>query len=145
MTTTRTTTSHANCTHEKTKAARSACRKAGTDRPPVEPKAKTAAERPEYEPSADATKGEALSGFCGTNNHTACPGAGKQWSCTCDCHAKAPAARIERYRAPSGNRDEDRFRAVCDSCDWKSPAWHSNRTIEGRTLAERDAQDHRCP
>jgi hypothetical protein len=57
---------------------------------------------------------------------------------------EAQAATVERYRAPSGNRDEDRFRAVCNSCDWKSLGWHSNRTIEGRRLAERDAAQHRC-
>lgn len=53
-------------------------------------------------------------------------------------------ATVERYRAPSGNRDEDRFRAVHPACGWRSLGWHSNRTVEGRRLAERDAQQHRC-
>ena len=53
-------------------------------------------------------------------------------------------ATVDRYRTPSGNRDEDRFRAVCTACGWKSLAWYSNRTIEGRRLAERDAKEHRC-
>lgn len=57
---------------------------------------------------------------------------------------EAQAATVERYRSPSSNRDDDRFRAVCNSCDWKSLGWHSNRTIEGRRLAERDAAQHRC-
>jgi len=52
-------------------------------------------------------------------------------------------ASVERYSAPSGNRDADMFRATC-ACGWKSLAWHSNRTIEGRALAERDATEHRC-
>lgn len=52
-------------------------------------------------------------------------------------------ATIERYSAPSGNRDADMFRAVC-TCGWKSLAWHSNRTVEGKRLAERDANQHRC-
>lgn len=54
-------------------------------------------------------------------------------------------ASVDRYRTPSGNRDEDRFRATCSACGWTSLAWHSNRTIEGRRLAERDAKEHRCP
>jgi len=54
-------------------------------------------------------------------------------------------ATVERYRTPSGNRDEDRFRAVCAGCSWRALGWHSNRTIEGRALAERDATQHRCP
>lgn len=54
------------------------------------------------------------------------------------------ATNVDRYRAPSGNRDEDRFRATCPDCGWKSLAWHSNRTIEGRKVAEREAAQHRC-
>jgi len=61
-------------------------------------------------------------------------------ACVC-----AEPATVERYRAPSGNRDEDRFRAVHAACGWRSLGWHSNRTIEGRGLAERDAREHRCP
>lgn len=53
-------------------------------------------------------------------------------------------ATVDRYRTPSGNRDEDRFRAICAACGWKSLAWYSNRTVEGRRLAERDAKEHRC-
>jgi hypothetical protein len=48
---------------------------------------------------------------------------------------------VKRLRAPSGNRDADRFQAVC-SCGWRARATHSNRTAEGRSLAERDAEDH---
>lgn len=51
-------------------------------------------------------------------------------------------ATVRRYRAPSGNRDADYFSAECDACPWKSSGFHSNRTVEGRTLAERDAADH---
>lgn len=60
-----------------------------------------------------------------------------------DLDAVEPA-EVERYRAPSRNRDEDRFRAVHPACGWRSLAWHSNRTVEGRRLAERDAREHRC-
>ena len=52
------------------------------------------------------------------------------------------SARIERVRARSGNPDADYFRAICP-CGWKG-AVHSNRTIEGRRLAERDARGHLC-
>lgn len=52
-------------------------------------------------------------------------------------------AKVERYNAPSGNRDADMFRAAC-SCGWKSLGWHSNRTVEGKRLALRDAKQHRC-
>lgn len=51
-------------------------------------------------------------------------------------------AAVKRVSAPSGNRDSDRFQAVCSECGWASNALHSNRTVEGRTLAERDAKDH---
>lgn len=50
-------------------------------------------------------------------------------------------SNVKRHAAPSGNRDNDWFQAEC-SCDWKSQALHSNRTIEGYELAERDARDH---
>lgn len=49
---------------------------------------------------------------------------------------------VRRHHAPSGNRDHDYFRAECTSCDWTARAMHSNRTIEGRALAQRDADDH---
>lgn len=51
-------------------------------------------------------------------------------------------AIVKRHRAPSGNRDHDRFQAACRSCGWASPTFYSNRTVEGRRLAERDAEDH---
>lgn len=51
--------------------------------------------------------------------------------------------RVERWHAPSGNRDHDRWFAVCLICGW-SGVMHSNRTIEGRRLAERDAAQHTC-
>ena len=52
-------------------------------------------------------------------------------------------AAVERLRAPSGNTDHDHFRAGCSQCGWKGSP-HSNRTVEGRRLAERDASQHRC-
>lgn len=62
----------------------------------------------------------------------------------CDGVAEpAPTATVRRIAAPSGNRDSDRFQATCP-CGWTAAAAHSNRTTEGRTLAERDAADHRC-
>lgn len=51
-------------------------------------------------------------------------------------------ASVKRIRAPSGNRANDRFQAVHPACGW-SGAYHSNRTIEGRKLAQRDAREHR--
>ena len=55
-----------------------------------------------------------------------------------------PKARVVRLSAPSGNRDADHFRPTCPHCGW-SGVHYSNRTIEGRRLAERDAERHRCP
>lgn len=52
------------------------------------------------------------------------------------------AATATRIRARSGNPDNDYFQAACGPCRWTARAIHSNRTIEGRTLAERDAADH---
>lgn len=52
------------------------------------------------------------------------------------------SAAALRLPAPSGNRDADYFRASCSSCGWESKALYSNRTVEGRALAERDAADH---
>lgn len=52
-------------------------------------------------------------------------------------------ATVQRHRAPSGNRDNDYFHAVCPTCGWTG-AYHPNRTVEGRRLAERDAAQHRC-
>lgn len=49
---------------------------------------------------------------------------------------------VVRVRAKSGNPDNDRFRAVC-KCGWGG-AFYSNRTVEGRHLAKRDADQHRC-
>lgn len=51
-------------------------------------------------------------------------------------------ASIERYHAPSGNRDNDKFRGTCAVCPWTGTVWHSNRTVEGRQMAQRDAEDH---
>lgn len=53
-------------------------------------------------------------------------------------------ATAVRIPAKSGNRDNDYWQAKCD-CGWVDPALYSNRTIEGRTLAERNAGDHTCP
>lgn len=55
-------------------------------------------------------------------------------------NATATAVRI---KAPSGNRDNDHWQAACGACPWKG-ALYSNRTVEGRTLADRDATGHRC-
>ena len=50
-------------------------------------------------------------------------------------------AHVVRIRAKSGNRDNDHFQAQCFVCPWEGGV-HSNRTVEGRTLAERDAASH---
>lgn len=55
---------------------------------------------------------------------------------------EADPARVVRIAAKSGNRDNDYFRAVCP-CGWKGSP-HSNRTAEGRRLADRDVAQHRC-
>lgn len=51
-------------------------------------------------------------------------------------------ATVRRIFAPSGNRDADYFQAVCP----EHPSWisgtHSNRSVEGRSLADRDRDDH---
>ena len=52
-------------------------------------------------------------------------------------------ARVVRLSAPSGNRDNDYFQPQCDTCNWHG-ASYSNRTIEGRELADRDARQHTC-
>jgi hypothetical protein len=51
-------------------------------------------------------------------------------------------ATVKRLPAPSGNRDSDYFQPVC-ACGWQG-ALHSNRTVEGRTIAQRAASEHRC-
>lgn len=52
------------------------------------------------------------------------------------------SATVVRIQAKSGNRDADYFRAKCP----EHPSWisgmYNNRTIEGRSLAERDAREH---
>lgn len=50
-------------------------------------------------------------------------------------------AKVTRHRR-GGLGDNDYFQATC-GCGWKGPL-NSNRTIEGRKLAERDARNHRC-
>lgn len=57
-------------------------------------------------------------------------------------YAESMNATVKRHRAPSDNRDADYFQAVCSECGWKDPAMYSNRTVEGRTLAERNAKEH---
>lgn len=52
--------------------------------------------------------------------------------------------KVRRLAAPSGNRDNDYFRAECGSCGWVARGMHSNRTVEGRRLADRDAAGHLC-
>lgn len=91
--------SHADCTHEKTKAARAACR-AGKNPPAaaraddpsrttkLREKAAKASEKlgqPKAEGDA-AYRPAVMSAFCGGNNHDSCPGGGTQWTCQCDCH-----------------------------------------------------------
>lgn len=49
-----------------------------------------------------------------------------------------------RLPAQSGNHDNDYWQAQHAACGWKDTARYSNRTIEGRTLAERNAAEHRC-
>lgn len=51
------------------------------------------------------------------------------------------SAQVVRQVAPSGNRDGDYFYAVCEAHEWAG-AFYSNRTVEGRTLADRDAAAH---
>lgn len=53
-------------------------------------------------------------------------------------------ATVVRIKAPSGNRDNDYWQPVCSQCPWKG-GLYSNRTVQGRTLADRDATEHRCP
>lgn len=88
-------TSHANCTHEKTKAARAACR-AGKAQPDGTP-ARTAAERLADKAAQAASKvskphsheGDPvvrhgnICGPCGNGSHDRCPQGGRQWYCTC--------------------------------------------------------------
>ena len=50
---------------------------------------------------------------------------------------------VKRIAAPSGNRDNDYLRPECFTCGWRG-ALYSNRTVEGRTLADRHASVHRC-
>lgn len=82
-----TTKSHANCTHEKTKAARAACRKAGgATITEAAPKAKAPERSTHYEPGEDFVRKGNISGTCGIGHHDRCMGGGKQWFCTCECH-----------------------------------------------------------
>jgi hypothetical protein len=50
-------------------------------------------------------------------------------------------AYAKRIPARSGNRDNDYWQATCNTCPWKG-ALSSNRTTEGKRLAQRDADDH---
>lgn len=61
------------------------------------------------------------------------------WRCAVADKTEAAAVRIP---GNSGNRDYDHFQPQC-SCGWRG-ALYSNRTIEGRRLAARDASQHRC-
>lgn len=54
-------------------------------------------------------------------------------------------ATAVRIPAKSGNRDNDYWQAKCGDCGWVDPALYSNRTIEGRELAQRNAAEHTCP
>lgn len=90
--------SHANCTHEKTKAARAACRAGKEPRgdmpqataTKLREKAASASEKlgkPKPEGTTSVTASAAISGFCSNGTHDRCPGGGKQWHCSCDCHS----------------------------------------------------------
>lgn len=46
-------------------------------------------------------------------------------------------ARLQKH----GKGDAAYFRGAC-TCGWHAVAWNSNRTVEGRRLAARDARDH---
>ncbi len=93
-------TTHTNCTHEKTKAARAACRKAGgatttttndDARAKLRHKAAKASEKlskAHAEGDTPANAASAVSGFCGNGTHDRCPAGGRQWSCSCECHTK---------------------------------------------------------
>lgn len=104
--------SHADCTHEKTKAARAACR-AGReprgDMPKASPRRLIDPDDYPIMRRVDPQTGEpigppidtrkkasddaayrpaVMSAFCGTTGrHDACPGGGTQWTCQCECHA----------------------------------------------------------
>lgn len=103
-------TTHANCTHEKTKSARAACRsgKPAADGTP----ARSAAERLADKAAAAASKvgkpkahsGDDtrrydrkgnVSGTCGMEDHDRCRVGGRQWFCTCDCHTDEERAASE--------------------------------------------------
>jgi hypothetical protein len=101
-------TTHSNCTHEKTKAARAACRagKPQSDGTPATSAAdrlaaKAAASSSKIgkpkahsgdfpEPSAEVGKGHYahiyVSGHCNIGNHHICTGQYTLTPCTCDCH-----------------------------------------------------------
>lgn len=97
--------SHANCTHPKTKAARAACRagRPATEGKPakrlIDPDTLTHMQRvdpvsgepigPEIPLARPAVKHPYVSGHCSTGNHDRCAGvyAGVSCSCTCD-HAQ---------------------------------------------------------
>lgn len=51
-------------------------------------------------------------------------------------------ATVKRHKAPSGNPDADRFQALCAEHPGWITAAHSNRTVEGKSLAERDRVEH---
>jgi membrane protease subunit (stomatin/prohibitin family) len=52
-------------------------------------------------------------------------------------------ASIARRRVPGTNRDYDLWFAVCHECGWRSD-YFSNRTIQGRQVAQDRADSHRC-
>lgn len=101
--------SHANCTHEKTKAARSACRagKPAADGTPARPAAERLADK--AAPAAGKVKAKAfsgddtrrydrkgnVSGTCGMEDHERCRVGGRQWFCTCECHTDEERAASE--------------------------------------------------
>ena len=104
-------TSHANCTHEKSKAARAACR---AGKAPISSPTEAKATRDDAatrlrEKATKATKGRLsearchtgdqpsraskayMSGHCSIDNHDACRGIYALTPCTCTCHPDTDA------------------------------------------------------
>jgi hypothetical protein len=90
------TTTHANCTHPKTKPARALCR-AGKAQPEGTPTVKPEAPAEKASKRRDWAEVEErpvvrhgnVSGSCGITFHERCMGGGRQWYCTCECHMAA--------------------------------------------------------
>lgn len=90
--------SHADCTHEKTKAARAACRSgrpAGEARRLIDPSKLRYMQRvdpitdepigPPIPLTREAVKHPYMSGHCATGHHDRCAGVYAGTACTCEC------------------------------------------------------------